>query len=244
MLTNSFFEIADSVDDVAIPCAALIAERLRQALEQRPFATLAVSGGSTPAKLFPILAAAPLEWNRIHIFFVDERMVAPDDEASNFRLARTLLIEAAGIPAANVHRVQGEIDPAEAADLYEEEIARVFALDAAEDDIPAFDILHLGMGADAHTASLFPGDSAIDNLDGLCAAVYVEKLGMWRVTLLPAVLQSARCTVILAGGMDKAESLRQVLNEPYNPRRFPAQLVRHNLEVRWFLDRAAAARKS
>ncbi len=242
MLTNNHIEIAESIGDAAITCAALMAERLREALNERPFATLALSGGSTPAKLFPVLAAAPLPWDRIHVFFTDERMVPPDDEASNFRLANELLIEPAGIPASNIHRIRGESDPEEAADLYEAEIAAVFGLDAEEDDIPSFDVLHLGMGADAHTASLFPGDSAIDNLDDLCAAVYVGKLEAWRVTLLPAVLQAARCTVFLAGGADKAEPLRRVLSEPYDPRRFPAQLVRHNLEVRWFLDRAAASK--
>lgn len=242
MLTNNFLEIADSIDDASIPCAALMVERLKEALEERPFATLAISGGSTPAKLFPILAAAPLPWERIHVFFADERMVPPADEASNYRMARALLLDPCGIPASNVHRIQGELDPEEAAGLYEEEIAELFGLDADEDDIPSFDVLHLGIGADAHTASLFPGEPAIDNLDDLCAAVFVEKLSMWRVTLLPVVLQAARCTVFLAGGKDKAEPLRRVLSDPYDPRRLPAQLVRHNLEIRWFLDRAAAAR--
>lgn len=244
MLTNNHIEIAESIGEAASACAALMAERLRQALDERPFATLALSGGSTPAKLFPILAAAPLPWDRIHVFFADERMVPPDDDASNFRLARRFLLEPAGVPASNIHRIHGESDPEEAADAYEAEIAATFGLDAEEDDIPVFDVIHLGMGADAHTASLFPGESAIDNLDDLSAAVYVGKLEAWRVTLLPAVLQAARCTVFLAGGADKAEPLRQVLSEPYDPRRFPAQLVRHNLEVRWFLDRAAASNNS
>lgn len=243
MLTNNHIEISETVGEAAIACAALMAQRLRQALEERPLATLALSGGSTPAKLFPVLAASPLPWNRIHVFFADERMVPPDNDASNYRLARRLLLEPAGVPAANIHRIHGENDPEEAADAYEAEIAATLGLDAEEDEIPAFDVLHLGMGPDAHTASLFPGESAIDNLDDLCAAVYVGKLDAWRVTLLPAVLQAARCTVFLAGGADKAEPLRQVLSEPYNPRRFPAQLVRHNLEVRWFLDRAAASKE-
>lgn len=241
MLTNNHIEIAENIGEAAASCAALISERLRLALEERPFATLALSGGSTPAKLFPILAAAPLAWERIHVFFADERMVPPDNDASNFRLARRLLLEPAGVPQSNIHRIHGERDPEEAADVYEGEIATVFGLDAEEDEIPVFDVIHLGMGRDAHTASLFPGESAIDNLDDLCAAVYVPKLESWRVTLLPAVLQAARCTVFLAGGADKAEPLRQVLSEPYDPRRFPAQLVRHNLEVRWFLDRAAGS---
>lgn len=243
MLTNNYFEIADSVDDAAIPCAALIVDRLREVLNERDFATFAISGGSTPAKLFPILAAAPLPWEKIHVFFVDERMVPPDHESSNYRLARTLLLDPSGIPESNVHRIHGEDDPEDAANRYEEEIAEVFKLDPEEEDVPSFDVLHLGMGPDAHTASLFPGEAAIDNLSDITEAVYVEKFEMWRVTLLPSVLQAARCTVFLLGGQDKAEPLRQVLVEPYNPRRFPAQLVRHNLEVRWFLDKSAGSRR-
>ncbi len=240
MLTNNHLEIAGDIGEAAAACAALMAERLRQALNERPYATLALSGGSTPAKLFPILAKTSLPWERIHVFFADERMVPPADSASNFRLAKTLLFDPAGVPPSSIHRVHGESDPQEAANAYEAELAVAFDLDLDEDEIPLFDVLHLGMGPDAHTASLFPGEPAIDNLDDLCAAVYVAKMEMWRVTLLPAVLQAARCTVFLAGGADKAEPLRHVLGEPYDPRQFPAQLVRHNLEVRWFLDKAAA----
>ncbi|MCZ2156279.1 MAG: 6-phosphogluconolactonase [Bryobacterales bacterium] len=240
MLTNNHLEISDTIEEAAAACAALMTERLQQALGERPYATLALSGGNTPAKLFPVLAKSTLPWERIHIFFADERMVPPSDRASNFRLAKELLFEPAGIPASSIHRIHGESDPQEAANAYEAELAVTFDLNLDEDEIPSFDVLHLGMGPDAHTASLFPGESAIDNLDDLCAAVYVAKMEMWRVTLLPAVLQAARCTVFLAGGADKAEPLQHVLGEPYDPRQFPAQLVRHNLEVRWFLDKAAS----
>jgi len=214
-------------------------ERIRQAIEQRGKAMIALSGGSTPAKLFPLLAEAEIEWSKVHVFFVDERMVPPDDEASNYRLARVLLFAFAEIPASNIHRIQGELDPDEAATLYEQEISSVFHLDEEEDEIPVFDVMHLGMGDDAHTASLFPGESAIDDLEGIAAALYVEKLDAWRVTLLPAVLQAARCTIFLAAGAGKAAPLDKVLVEPYQPRRYPAQLVRHNLEVHWFLDQSA-----
>lgn len=239
MLTNSFFHIARSTEKAAAECGALIVERLRQALEERGRATLALSGGSTPAKMFPLLAEADLDWSKVHIFFVDERMVPPTDEASNYRLANLLFFALAPVPAGNVHRIRGEDDPEQAAAAYEAEIAEVFDLDPEEEDVPVFDVIHLGMGDDAHTASLFPGEAAIDDLDGITAALYVEKLGAWRVSLLPAVLQAARCTVFLVAGAGKAAPLDKVLVEPYNPREYPAQLVRHNLEVHWFLDQSA-----
>ncbi len=239
MLTNSFFHIAEDISQTAAECAALITDKLRQALKERGQATLALSGGSTPAKLFPRLAEADLDWSRVQVFFVDERMVPPTDDASNFRLAQSLFLALPPVPVANVHRIRGEDDPEESAAAYEAEIATVFGLDAEEEEIPTFDVIHLGMGDDAHIASLFPGESAIDNLDGLAAAVYVDKLAAWRVTLLPAVLQAARCTVLLVSGAGKAAPLDKVLVEPYNPKQYPAQLVRHNLEVHWFLDHAA-----
>ncbi|MCW5964076.1 MAG: 6-phosphogluconolactonase [Bryobacterales bacterium] len=214
-------------------------DRIREAIAERGRAMIALSGGSTPAKLFPRLAEGEVDWTRVHVFFVDERMVPPTHEASNFRLAQSLFLALPPVPVANVHRVRGEDDPEDAAAAYEAEIAEAFGLDAEDEEIPAFDIVHLGMGDDAHIASLFPGEAAIDDLDGIAAALYVEKLDAWRVTLLPAVLQAARCTVLLIAGAGKAAPLEKVLVQPYNPKQYPAQLVRHNLEVHWFLDQPA-----
>lgn len=239
MLSNSYFHIAADTDEAAAQCAALIVERLNSAIAERGMATLALSGGSTPARLFPRLAEANVDWTKVHIFFADERMVPPSHEASNFRMAQSLFFALAPVPAANIHRIAGEDDPEDAAAAYERELVKVFGLDEEEDEIPVFDVIHLGMGDDAHIASLFPEEPAIDDLDGLGAALYVEKLGAWRVTLLPAVLQAARCTVFLVAGAGKAAPLDKVLVEPYQPRQFPAQLVRHNLEVHWFLDQSA-----
>ncbi len=239
MLTNSHFHIAGDIQQAAATCAALIVERLRGAISARGQATLALSGGSTPARMFPLLAEADLDWSRVHVFFVDERMVPPTHDDSNFHLAQSLFLALPPVPANNIHRIRGEDDPEEAAANYEATIAQVFSLDEEEEEIPVFDVIHLGMGDDAHTASLFPGEAAIDDLDGLAGAVYVPKLSAWRVTLLPAVLQAARCTVFLLSGVGKAAPLDKVLVEPYNPKQYPAQLVRHNLEVHWFLDDAA-----
>ncbi|MGB9611442.1 MAG: 6-phosphogluconolactonase, partial [Bryobacteraceae bacterium] len=139
----------------------------------------------------------------------------------------------------NVHRVEGELPPGEAARRYEAEIRSFFRL--APGALPQFDVIHRGLGADAHTASLFPGEPLIEDREGIAAAVWVEKLSAWRITLLPGVLLNARHTVVLATGADKAEALRNVFLAPHEPKQFPGQLgLREGLAMTWFLDEAAA----
>jgi 6-phosphogluconolactonase len=170
---------------------------------------------------------------------VDERAVPPTDPQSNYKLAEENLILPARIPQRNVHRIPTELGPDKAAIRYSQEIADFFELPDGE--LPHFDVIQLGLGPDAHTASLFPGEPLIDNRDGIAAAVYVEKIPQWRITLLPGVLLGARHTVFLVAGDDKAEAVRSVFQEPYDPKRFPAQVVsRHGRKVTWFLDQAAA----
>jgi len=220
-------------------CAARIFELLTEALESQPFATLAVSGGTTPKLMFADMAKTRFDWSRVHLFWVDERGVPPTDSQSNYKLTKENFIDPAHFPTANVHRVQGELAPETAAQRYVDEIRRVFGLSASA--LPRFDIVHRGMGPDAHTASLFPGESLIDDRTHIAAAVYVEKFQQWRVTLLPGVLEAARHTLMLAAGPDKAEPLRAVLREPYDPHRYPSQIATYNGQgVTWFLDKAAA----
>src|SRR5262249_53789650 len=197
------------------------------------------SGGGTAKYLFQKLVAAAFPWNRVHLFWVDERCVPPDDPASNYGVAVQLFLRPANIPPENVHRIYGELPPKDAAARYGQEIRSFFRLGTGE--FPHFDVLHLGMGPDAHNASLFPGDSLIEDREQIAAATYAEKFAQWRVTLLPGPLLAARHTVFLATGEDKRESLRQVLNGPYNPVNYPAQLVsRNGADLTWFVDQAAA----
>jgi 6-phosphogluconolactonase len=224
----------------ASACAQHTLSLLEKALSEQNFATLAVSGGTTPRLLFDELGAAQFEWNRVHLFWVDERCVPPTDDASNYKLVNDHLIRPANIPPGQVHRIKGEIAPEPAAAAYAGDILYFFGLALGE--MPQFDIVHRGMGPDAHSASLFPGDPLIDDLDGITAATFAPQFNQWRVTLLPGVLLAAKHTVFLVAGEDKAKAVRAVFEEPYDPMKYPAQIATHQGRgVTWFLDEKAAA---
>jgi len=221
-------------------CAHHVIRLLEEVLSGQEFASLAISGGSTPKLLFQKLAVAKFQWDHVHLFWVDERCVPPTDAASNYKLADDYLIEPAHIPHRLVHRVYGELAPAAAAQRYVDDIRDFFKL--AEGAMPRFDVLHRGMGPDAHTASLFPGDPSIGNREDIAAAVFSQSQKQWRVTLLPGALLAARHTVFVVAGADKAEAVRAVFQEEYDPMKYPAQIASHpGPGVTWFLDRAAAA---
>lgn len=228
-------------DDAAAHCAQRILRELETALDAGRPLSLAVSGGSTPKLMFGHLARTRFDWRQVHLFFVDERCVGPSDPESNYRMCEESFIKPAHFPQAHVHRIKGELQPDVAAQLYAEEIRDFFEL--APGELPAFDVIHRGMGADAHTASLFPGEPLIDDREGICAAVWVPKLEKYRITLLPGVLLHARQTVVLAAGADKAEPLNAVFNAEHEPLKYPSQIdTPHGRNVAWYLDRVAAAK--
>ncbi len=238
-MSVQWFEL-ETPEAAAEAAAHCILARLGDALSGQPHAALALSGGRAPAALFRRLAASPFLWDRVHFFWVDERSVPPGHPDSNYRLARETLLDPLRAPPSHVHRIHGELRPDEAARRYAGEIREFFGLD--EGQLPAFDVMHLGLGPDAHTASLFPGEPRIADRSGIAAAVYVETRNTWRVTLLPGVILAARHVVLLTPGAEKAAAVAAVLNEPYDPLRWPAQVVTHHgRHVVWFLDRAAAA---
>lgn len=227
--------VGTSPEQTAQECAQHIAGLLREGRGM-----LAISGGNTPKAMFRLLAKSGLDWSRVQVFFVDERCVPPDHEASNYRMAKAALLDPSGIPGSNVHRILGELDPAEGARKYVDEIKTVFGLNAGE--LPVFDVLHRGMGADAHTASLFPGEPLIADRTGIASNVWVEKLKMARVTLLPGVLLASKNTVLQVAGADKAEPLEKVLYGPEEAFQYPCQIgTREDNRAVWFVDEAAAA---
>lgn len=221
-------------------------EFLRRAvthLEARDSYSVALSGGSTPKRLFELLAAEPfrsrMPWARIRFFWGDERTVPPDHPDSNFGMADRLLLSRVPIRPENVHRIPAERSPPErAASEYEATLRRVFRL--AEDDLPRFDLVFLGMGSDGHTASLFPGTAALTETRHLVVANWIEKLEAHRLTLTCPVFNRAACIVFLVSGAAKSEMLANVLADGGRAPRYPAQLIRPTEgELHWYVDRAA-----
>jgi len=232
--------IRKAAQEVAGACAEYILEQLSAALESQAHANIAISGGSTPRPLFAALAKADFNWSNVHIFWVDERCVPPTDDQSNFKLANDTLLRPANIHPENVHRIYGELDPGQAAARYAAEIQAFFEL--REGELPAFDLIHRGMGADAHTASLFPGSPLINNQTDIASQVWVEKLKMNRVTLLPGVLEAAKCTVLQVVGEDKTNAVRRVLTNEEDHLNYPCQIASRDSRAIWFLDEAAASK--
>ena len=201
---------------------------------------VALSGGSTPRALYELLVDQSIEWQRVHIFWSDERCVPPDQPESNYRLAYQTLLSKVNVIDQNIHRMKGELDPAQAALDYENELQQAF--NVRPPLFPRFDLILLGLGPDAHTASLFPGTDAVHEQQRWVVAHHVEALPANRITLTPPILNHAIQILFLVAGIDKAAAVRSVLSPgPRDPDRFPAQVVDPiDGQVTWLIDQIAA----
>jgi 6-phosphogluconolactonase len=226
-----------NAQEAADACATAILKMLDEARRARGSATLAVSGGSTPRLMFQTMSKSGFDWSHIDFFQVDERCVPPDHELSNFRMTREALLDHIHLAHGQIHRIEGELIPDEAAVRYTDNIRDALKLQPHE--LPVFDVIQRGMGPDTHTASLFPGEPLIKNVTGIAAAVWVEKMKQHRVTLLRGVLERGRYTAMLVSGSDKAEGLKEVLTGPRDLMKHPCQIAADGAE--WFVDQAAAA---
>ncbi len=198
------------------------------AIGKRGIFTIALSGGSTPKKLYALLAGEKFQnqinWQKTHFFFGDERSVAPDDEESNFGMANETLFSKVNAPPENIHRFQTEEgNPKIAAEKMENELRDFFKL--KENEFPRFDLILLGMGADGHTASLFPETAALKENRRLVTKNYVEKFQAFRLTFTIPTINNARDIMFLIAGADKAAALREVLEGERNPEKFPSQMI-------------------
>ena len=204
---------------------------------------VALAGGSTPRATYSLLASAEfaprpstllrtgVDWARVQVFWGDERCVPPDHPASNYALARETLLDHVPLPAGNVHRIRAELPPPQAAALYQKELEAVLGTGGR------FDLILLGMGADGHTASLFPGTAALEEKTRWVVENYVASLDSWRVTLTLPVLNAARQVTFLVSGAAKAETLARV----QAGERLPAALVHPSPgRLTWMVDAAAA----
>lgn len=240
-------EIHVSADPAALATEAArrFVAATHEAVAARGRFLVALSGGSTPKALLGLLAGEQhrqaIDWARVHIFWGDERCVPPDDEQSNYRMAREALLARVPIPAGQIHRMPAENpDHEAAAAAYEATLRQAFGLAAGE--LPRFDLLHLGLGMEGHTASLFPGSPALRERARLVAAPFVEKLHAHRITLTPPTINAAREVQFLAAGAEKAAIVRAILHTPRDPDELPAQIVAPTAgRLVWLLDRAAAA---
>jgi 6-phosphogluconolactonase len=237
------------VADAEALCRAGAAEFVRragEAVQAKGACTVALSGGSTPEGLYELLASDPtfrgqVPWEKIHLFWGDERHVPPDHADSNYRMANEAMLSKAPIPPANVHRIKSENpDASKAAEEYEPTLRAFFHLTAGQ--FPRFDLVFLGLGPEAHTASLFPGTKALHEMGRLVVSTWVGKFYTDRITMTPPTLNNAACIIFLVSGDDKALPLKAVLEGNYEPEQLPAQLIRPSHgKLLWLVDRAAAS---
>ena len=210
------------------------------AVQERGRFAVALSGGNTPRSVYSLLASdhKELPWDRIHIFFGDERHVPPDHPDSNFRMARESLLSKVSIPEKNIHRIHAELDAEAAAAEYDQQLRDFFGL--VNHDWPRFDLIFLGIGEDGHTASLFPGSKALSETSSRVTANWVEKFQTFRITLTFPVLNHAAEVVFLVSGASKAQILSEILRP--GAQKYPAQSVQpENGKLLWLVDEDAGS---
>jgi 6-phosphogluconolactonase len=215
-------------------------ECAQQAINEHGSFAVALAGGSTPQAAYETLAtvefASTILWEKVHVFWGDERCVAPNHENSNYRMAFEVLLRHSPIPVKQIYRMEGELDPKEAAQNYEVRLRAFFG-----QKVPRFDLILLGLGPDGHTASLFPGSKASEEKKHWVAANYVRRLSAWRLTMTAPLINQAANVTFLVSGEAKAEILRRVLAGRYSPEDLPAQMIRPDRgQLRWLVDAGAA----
>lgn len=232
--------VADG-DELSRAGAAEFELAARNAVQARGRFTISLSGGSTPRGLYSQLAreGQNLPWDKIYLFWGDERHVPPDDNDSNYGMVRETLLSRAPIPADHVFRMHAEDKNAVGvAEQYEQTLRQFFGLKPGE--LPRFDLVLLGLGPDGHTASLFPGSGALRERSHLVVANWVEKFGHYRLTLTAPVINNAAEVMFLVSGEEKSAALQSVLYSDASPEQFPAKLIEPaSGRLIWLVDRAA-----
>jgi len=233
-------EVYPDLESLSRAAAALLVEQANRAVAVRGRFSVALAGGATPRRTYELLAAPPLKdqapWDRVYVFWGDERCVPLTDPRSNARLAKEAWLDRVPIPGNQIHPMNCAPDPAAAARQYEAKLREFFG-----GQPPRLDLVLLGLGPDGHTASLFPSTPALAESDRWVAAVSVADQDLHRITLTAPLINQAAMVAFLVAGGAKAGVLRVVLHGPRDPARLPAQLIqpRHG-ELRWLVDLAAA----
>ena len=237
-------EVAGDAESLALQCIELFVTDAQKAIKAKNTFCVAISGGNTPRRFFELLGSMPqaksLPWDKIQLFWVDERYVPADSQWSNYKLAADTFLTKVGIPDENIHRIATEYaDSNAAAQFYEEMIREVFGLQ--ENQLPEFDLIMLGMGAEGHTGSLFPNSYAPFDMHNLACVVYVMDEKLNRITLTHPVLRAASRLVVLVSGQEKAGILKEVLASEPDEVQYPIHVLWPVLDrVTWLIDKAAA----
>ena len=246
LVANRTVELFANGTEIARRVADDVVRIANDAVSARGLFSIALAGGSTPKALYALLAEHPslrnsLPWDKMKVFFGDERHVGPGHPDSNFQMASDTMLSKAPLQPAQIHRIKGEYtDTAQAAAEYEELIRREFAL--APGALPRFDLILLGMGSEGHTLSLFPGTRALRETQKIVTRNWVGKLYTERVTLTAPAANSAANIIFMIAGADKACALKAVLEGPYEPDQLPAQMIQPvNGTLSWLVDVAAGA---
>jgi 6-phosphogluconolactonase len=226
--------------ELVIGTTKKITHIIEQTLQKNGLCHVVLAGGNTPREVYALLATNlyknRVDWNRVHLYWGDERTVPPEHPDSNFGMAQQALLALIKIPQENVHRIRGEISPKQAAAEYAELLRGQF-----QQFPPSFDLVILGVGEDGHTASLFPGTDVLEVMDQPAAAVFVPKLNTWRVTLTLPVLNAAKQVVLLVSGTSKSGIIQRIMNVDKPTEYLPVTLVRpESGRLHWLLDAEAA----
>ncbi len=237
--------IGHDLEDLSKKAADFVVRSIMERARSAPCVSIALSGGETPKRLYEHLTMEPLQkeipWNQVHLFWGDERCVQPEDPKSNYRMAHQFLISRVPIPSKNVHRMPTElVDPQQAADQYESTLRTFFG--SPPEEWPRFDLVLLGVGSDGHTASLFPGVSALKEKKRWVVSVYIQKLKVHRLTLTLPVFNHAAQIIFLVAGPEKAQILRGLSTRYQKQTPPPFRLIKpHRGKAVFFLDKSAAS---
>jgi 6-phosphogluconolactonase len=231
-----------SPEDTASKIAEEITELVTANSQENRNTLISLSGGSTPKTLFAKISdefADKIDWNRVHLFWGDERCVPPDDEQSNYGMTKDYLLDNITIPAANVHRIRGEDDPAAEAVRIADEIKTFLP---AVNDLPQFDLNILGLGEDGHTASLFPGKK-LKNISERIAGVAVHpESGQKRISLTSEVISNSKQNIFFVTGDKKADIIYEIMSSKDSGKKYPAARIKAAEMLKWYLDEEAASK--
>lgn len=228
-------------DELSRDLAVWISDYIKKVLQTKDLFTIVLSGGSTPKKLYQLLASEKfnnkIDWSRLHFFWGDERFVPLSDDKNNAKMAFDNLLSHVPVVKDNIHIIRTNAEPEASSEEYEKNLHQYFP-----DKTNTFDLVLLGVGDDAHTLSLFPGYEVVLEKERWVRSFFLKEQKMYRITLTAPVINAAKCVLFLASGRNKAVALHHVLAGAYNPNLYPSQVIKPaNGELYWWIDEAAAA---